>query len=128
MLFLVFEVGVALQVLVTEARDGTVCKGALEVSRGHLCDALGSQLHDSIGGVKIGNGGGHGIGVVGAAQLALVASHYPIASDIVDPIGEFLAVILDEQAGKAARGVGGALDIERTSWTSLYALAAMATA
>ena len=67
-------------------------EGAAEVARGHLVDAVEGEVGNGIGHGKVLNRGGCGMGVVGAAQLALVAADGLTVSDPGDPVGEPLVV------------------------------------
>ena len=107
-LFFGRKFGVAAEGFGAEAGDGAVGEGAAEVARGHLVDAVASEGFHGIGKGEVLDGGGHSVGIVGTAQLALVAADDPVADYRRDPIGQLFVVVLDEQAGEAARSVGSA--------------------
>ena len=108
------EVGVAAEGFGTEAGDGAVGEGAAEVTRGHLVDAVAGEGFYGIGEGEVLDGCGYGIGIVGAAQLALVTADDPVIHYRGDPVGQLLVVVLDEQTGEAARSIGGTFLAQRT--------------
>ena len=77
-------------------------EGAAEVARGHLVDAVAGEGFHGIGKGEVLDGGGHSVGIVGTAELALIAANDPVADYRRYPIGQLLVVVLDEQAGEAA--------------------------
>lgn len=105
-LFFGRKFGVAAEGFGAEARDGAVGEGAAEVARGHLVDTVEGEGFHGIGKGEILDGGSHSVGIVGTAQLALIAADDPVADYRRYPVGQLLVVVLDEQAGEAARSVG----------------------
>ena len=91
-------------------------KGAFELACCHLCNPFWCKVHDHIGGGKIGNDSSNGMCIVRAAQLALVTPHYPIAGHSVDPVGQLLCVVLNEQARQASGTIGGTLMLQGSGW------------
>lgn len=81
-----------------QARDGAVGKGSFELAWSHLCYAFWGKIHDDIGGVEIGNDSSLGMCIMRAAQLALITPHNPITNRFIDPVRQFLVMVLNEQA------------------------------
>ena len=80
-----------------QARDGTVGEGSLELACAHLCDTFGCKVHDDICWGKISNDGCLGMRIVWATQLAFITAHHPIGYYIIDPVRQFLVMVLNEQ-------------------------------
>lgn len=119
--------GVAAEGFGAEAGNGTVGKGAAEVTGGHLVDAVAGEGLNGIGEGEVLDSGGNGTSVVGAAQLALVTADDPVACHSRDPVGQLFVMVLDEQAGEAARGIGGTILAQCARRTRHEALATVAT-
>lgn len=123
MICILDQVSIAAKGLEAQAGNGTVGKGAAKLARSHGPDAVVRERQHRLSRRKILYRGGHGMSIVGTAQLAFVTTHYPIAYYLAHPFRQAFVVILDEQAREAARGIHGTIVRQGSRWTSIDALA-----
>ena len=95
-----------------------------------LCHCLyvgGAEVEYLLAGSKEGLAGGLCLGIMRAAELALIAPIQAVAFGLRHPFGQFAAALY-QLARQASAGIGGAaIGTQRSSGTRFHATAALST-